>query len=226
MIETGQVRVLLVEDHTLMRQMTRELLERAGMRVVAEAGDGVEAVALTLQHRPDIVLMDIAMPRMNGVEATRRIKEQCPATAVLVLTAYDDDQYIAALLEVGAAGYLLKTVQSRELVEAIQRVHAGEAVIHPRIAKKVLQRFAGNKAPGLEGTAPGESLSEREKEVVRLAARGKSNREIAAALALSDRTVQAHLSRIFNKLGAASRTEAVIIALRQGWLSLEDLGDE
>lgn len=223
--EGEQVRVLLAEDHTLMREMTRQLLEQAGMQVVAEAADGVEAVALASRHHPHVVLMDIAMPRLNGVEATRQIKEQCPATAVLVLTAYDDDPYVTALLEAGAAGYLLKTVKGAELVDAVRRVYAGESVLHPRIARKVLQRFSA-VAKEREGVIQREGLSEREKEVLRLAALGKSNKEIASQLSLSDRTVQAHLSHIFTKLGVASRTEAVIRGLRQGWLRLEDLGDE
>lgn len=208
-----------------MREMTRQLLEHAGIQVVSEASDGVEAVALALQHQPDIVLMDIAMPRLNGVEATRQIKEQRPATAVLVLTAYDDDAYITAVLEAGAAGYLLKTMKTSELLDAVRRVYAGEAVLHPRIAKKVLQRFA-EKAPGRDAVSSGEVLTEREKDVLRLAAQGRGNKEIAARLALSDRTVQAHLSHIFSKLGVASRTEAVIRGLRQGWVRLEDLDEE
>lgn len=222
--EGTAVRVLLAEDHTLMREMTRHLLEQAGVEVVAEAADGVDAVALTLRHHPDIVLMDIAMPRLNGVEATRQIKKQCPATAILVLTAFDDDQYVAALLEAGAAGYLLKTMKASELVDAVFRIEAGEAVLHPNIAKKLMQRFTKNAQPQPEGKAE-QRLSEREKEVLHLAAIGRGNKEIAAQMGLSERTVQTHLSRIFHKLGVASRTEAVISGLRQGWLRLEDLNN-
>jgi DNA-binding NarL/FixJ family response regulator len=223
-IEQEQIRVILAEDHTLMREMTRQLLEQAEMRVVAEAADGIEAVELSLRHRPDVVVMDIAMPRLNGVEATRQIKAQCPTIAILVLTAYDDNQYVTALLETGAAGYLLKTVKAGELVEAIRRVYVGEAVLHPQIAKKVLQHFvAGAHAAGRVTSC--ELLSEREKEVLRLAAQGKANKEIAACLSLSERTIQSHLSRIFNKLGVASRTEAVIRGLRAGWLRMEDIGE-
>ncbi|MBI2867440.1 MAG: response regulator transcription factor [Chloroflexi bacterium] len=222
--ESEQIRVLVAEDHTLMREMTRQLLEQGGIAVVGEASDGVEAVALSRQHHPHIVLMDVAMPRLNGVEATRQIKESCASTAVLVLTAYDDDQYVTALLEAGAAGYLLKTIKPAELLEALRRVYAGESVLHPKIAKKVLQRFSP-RSQARETSSVTESLSEREKDVLRLAAQGKGNKEIAVHLSLSDRTVQAHLSRIFNKLGVASRTEAVIKGLRQGWLRLEDIGD-
>lgn len=218
-----QVRVLLVEDHTLLRQMTRHLLEQAGMEVVGEAGDGLEAVDLAQKHQPDVVLMDLALPRLNGVEATRRIRDLCPSTAVLVLTAYDDDPYVVAMLEAGVAGYLLKTVTSDGLVEAVRQAAEGDLVLPPRIARKVLQHLKGSATPPGPG---GEGLSGREREVLRLAARGLSNKEIASRLHVSHRTVQAHLSRIFDRLGVASRTEAVIKAVRQGWLRLEDLAEE
>lgn len=224
-IEGEHIRVLLAEDHTLMREMTRQLLQQAGMEVVAEAADGIEAVALAAKHHPDVILMDIAMPRLNGVEATKRIKEQYPTTAVLVLTAYDDDQYISALLEAGAAGYVLKNIRGVELIEAIHRVQEGESVLHPRIARKVLRRFT-ERTSGRESVGMCEALSDREKDVLRLAAQGKSNKEIGSLLGLSDRTVQAHLSRVFNKLGVASRTEAVIKGLRHGFLRIEELTNE
>lgn len=223
--EEEKIRVLLAEDHTLMREMTRRLLEQSGMEVVAEAGDGAEAVARALQHCPDIVLMDIAMPNVNGVEATRQIKEQCAQTAVVILTAYDDDPYVFALAEAGAAGYLMKSVTSSELVEAIHRVRAGESILHPRVAKKLLDYFSARHQPA-GVTSPSDSLSERERDILILAAKGKGNKEIAAHFQVSERTVQAHLSHIFNKLGVASRTEAVIRALQRGWLRMEKLNEE
>jgi DNA-binding NarL/FixJ family response regulator len=219
------IEVMLVEDHTLVREGTRELLEREeDIRITAEAGDGEEAVRLAAIHRPDVVVMDIAMPRLNGIEAARRMKESNPATAVLVLTAYDDDQYVFGLLEVGAAGYLLKDVSPADLVEGIRAVHAGESMLHPAVARKVIDRFARRKDPGRGGEEEEarSRLTEREMEVLKLAAKGMKNREIADELAISVRTAQGHLSNIFGKVAVGSRTEAVLHALRRGWISLED----
>ena len=192
------------------------------MEVVGEAGDGEQAVRLTTDLHPNVVVMDIAMPKLNGIEATKRIKATHPETTVLILSAYDDDQYVFALLEAGAAGYLLKDVPSHELVEAIRAVNAGESVLHPTIARKVVNRFA---APGTRASTEAvvDQLSKREMEVLTLAARGVTNMEIASELVLSVRTVQGHLSNIFSKMQVGSRTEAVIQALKWGWLSLEDI---
>jgi NarL family two-component system response regulator LiaR len=219
-----KIRVLLAEDHVVVREGTRELIRREqDMEVVGEAGDGEEAVELATKLRPDVVIMDIAMPKVNGIEATKRIKELYPATAVLILTAYDNEQYIFALLDAGAAGYLLKNVRRSELIDAVRAVYAGESVLHPVIARKVLERFRGAKGRvGEEGTQ--DVLSEREMEVLHLASRGITNKDIAKELVVSVRTVQAHLGNIFNKLGVGSRTEAVLYALRRGWFSLEEEG--
>jgi len=217
-----KIRILLADDHALVREGTRELLEREeDLEVVAEAGDGEEAVRLAKSQRPDVAIVDIAMPKLSGIEATKQIKALCPATAVLILTAYDDDQYIYALLEAGAAGYLLKNVRRRDLIEAVRAVNAGESVLHPVIARKVLDRLARpSDKPSEDGTL--EPLTERELEVLKLAAKGMSNRDIARHLNLSIRTVQAHLSTVFNKMQVGSRTEAVVQALQRGWLTLED----
>jgi DNA-binding NarL/FixJ family response regulator len=216
------IRVVIADDHALVREGTRQILEdQPGLEVVGEAQDGEEAVALVSRLDPDVVLMDIAMPKLNGIEATRLIKQASPATSVLVLTAYDDDQYIYALLDAGAAGYLLKNVRGEELAQAVRAVAEGESVLHPTIASKVFKHYISpGQATAEEGIEP---LTERESEVLAMAARGLSNKMIARELKLSDRTVQVHLSNIFGKLGVASRTEAVITALRRGLLRLEEI---
>ncbi|MFO7741120.1 MAG: response regulator transcription factor [Anaerolineae bacterium] len=217
------ISVLLADDHAVVRQGTRELLEREkGIDVVAEASDGKEAVQKAIKKRPDVVVMDFAMPELNGIEATRQIKAVAPGVAILVLTAYDSDQYIFAFLEAGAAGYLLKDIQVDQLVDAIRAVHAGESVLHPTIARKVINRFAQTDEVLYTGHTPLDQLTERELEVLRLAAKGMSNREIGRDLTISVRTVQTHLTNIFNKMGVGSRTEAVVHALRKGWITLED----
>lgn len=218
----SKIRILLADDHALVREGTRELLERErDLQVVGEAEDGEEAVRLAAAEGPDVALIDIAMPKLNGIEATRQIKKLSPSTAVLILSAYDDDQYVFALLEAGAAGYLLKNVRRRELVEAVRSVHAGESVLHPVIARKVIDRFSAPPGQVLKETAD-KMLTERELEVLTLAAKGMGNRDIADQLVLSTRTVQAHLSAIFAKMEVGSRTEAVVQALQKGWLKLED----
>jgi len=217
----GKIRVLLAEDHVIVREGTSEFVQREpDMEVVGEAGDGEEAVKLATELQPDVVVMDIRMPKLNGVEATKRIKELYPSIAVLILTAYDYDQYIFALLEAGAAGYLLKGVRARELIDAIRAVYAGESVLHPVVARRVIERLISPSPAETKVIGP---LSEREMEVLNLAAKGISNKDIAEQLFLSPRTVQVHLGNIFNKLGVASRTEAILYGLRRGWLSLEDL---
>jgi NarL family two-component system response regulator LiaR len=218
----SKIKVLLADDHALVREGTRELLEREDdLTVVAEAGDGQEAVQMAAAHQPDVALVDVAMPRLNGIEATRAIKRLSPSTAVLILSAYDDDQYVFALLEAGAAGYLLKNVRGRDLVEAIRSVHAGESVLHPVIARKVIDHFSRSLNETSQ-EAKSDLLTERELQVLKLAATGMTNKDISDQLSLSIRTVQAHLSTIFSKMGAGSRTEAVVQALRIGWLTLED----
>ena len=219
-----KIKVMLVEDHVLVREGTREMLDREeDLCVVAEAGDGEEAVQLAAEHRPDIIIMDIAMPKLDGIEATRQIKAANPTTSILVLTAYDDDQYVFAFLEAGAAGYLLKDVSTSDLIQAIRSVHSGESVLHPAVARKVINHFVRRSDENQSETGyPTERLTDREMEVLRLAGKGMTNREIAADLTISIRTVQVHLSNVFSKLGVGSRTEAVLYALRMGWLALED----
>jgi NarL family two-component system response regulator LiaR len=217
-----KIKILIADDHAVVREGTRQILEHEpDLTVVAEAGDGEEAVQLAGNFKPDVAIIDISMPKLDGIEATRKIKTLYPSIAVLILTAYDDDQFVFSLLEAGAAGYLLKSIRSRELIDAVRAVYGGESVLHPSIIRKVLNRFtpAPDKPRKQEVS---EILTEREIEVLGLAARGLSNQDIANKLYLSLRTVQTHLSHIFNKLQVSSRTEAVVRALKEGWVSLEN----
>ena len=219
-IETGEpIRVMLADDHVLVREGTRRLLEaEPDIEVVAEAGDGISAVEQAVASQPDVLIIDVAMPGMSGIEATRHIKQQLPKVAVLALTAYDDDQYVLALLNAGAAGFLLKDVRGQELVTAVRSVHRGEAVLQPAIAVRALRQAVSHRSP----TISMPPLSDREMEVLREAARGLPNKDIARRLNLSVRTIHTHLGNIFAKLGVGSRTEAVLLALRRGWIALDD----
>lgn len=218
---TSPIRVVLAEDHTLVRQGTRRLLEDSGqVEVVAEAADGREAVEAVERLEPDVAVVDIGLPELNGIEVTRRIKASHPLVGVLILTVHDDDQYVFALLEAGAAGYLLKDVEGSQLVQAIASVHAGESVLHPAITHKVLSHIARGEPRPSEVEDP---LTDREHGVLQLAARGLPNKEIATQLGVSVRTVEAHLSRVFHKLDVGSRTEAVLHGLRCGWFDLDGL---
>jgi NarL family two-component system response regulator LiaR len=219
----NQIKVIIADDHAVVREGTRKILEQEkDIHVLAEANNGEEAVRLAEELKPDVILMDISMPVMDGIEATKIIKEKHPGITILILTAYDDDQFIFSLLEAGAAGYLLKNIHHHELVEAIRSVYSGESVLHPSVARKVLNRF-GKSEEKSEKKALLEPLSEREMEVLKLVTKGYSNKEIADQLYLSIRTVQGHLGNIFNKLMVSSRTEAVVRALKEGWVTLDDI---
>jgi NarL family two-component system response regulator LiaR len=219
----GSIKILIADDHALVRDGTRRILEaEKDLRVVGEASDGEEAVALASSLEPNVAIVDIAMPKLDGVEVTRRIKASCPGTAILVVTAYDDDQLVFGLLEAGAAGYLLKSARGHELVEAVRALHAGESVLDAAITRKVLDHFMAS--PGKrERQKASETLTQREIEIMKLLTGGLSNQEIADRLFLSIRTVQGHLATIFGKLGVGSRTEAVVRALKEGWVTLEDV---
>jgi len=216
-----KIKVLLAEDHIVVREGIRGLISgEKDMEIAGEAGDGEEAIELVSRVEPDVVLMDIAMPNMNGIEATRRIKESHPSVSVLILTAYYSEEFIFALVEAGAAGYLLKNVRGRELLNSIRAVHDGEAVLHPAVAEKIFSRlqFEKGEPARLRGN---EVLSKRELEVLKLSAGGLSNKEVAKELSLGIRTIQTHWRNIFNKLGVSSRTEAIMYGLREGWIILE-----
>jgi DNA-binding NarL/FixJ family response regulator len=214
------IRVLLADDHVMVRQGIRQFLEESGdIDVIAEAGNGAEAIRLVEIHQPDVAILDIRMPEITGVQATRRIKEHFPQVRVLVLTAYDDDPYVFALLQAGADGYVLKTASSDELVHAVRTVHEGQIALTPEIASKVVRQAVSGRPT--EAADQIETLTDRELDVLRLAARGLTNRAIGRELSISHRTVQGHLQSIYGKLGVNSRTEAVTEALRRGWIVVE-----
>ena len=204
------IRIVLADDHRLMREGTRHILEQCpDLRVVGDADDGQQALELIERLQPDIVILDIRMPKVSGVEVVRRMKELSPHTEALILTAYDDDDYILALMAAGALGYLLKTARPSELIDAVQRVHAGEPVLHPGIAMKLARLWAPNRNVIGAGS---EQLSAREREVLQLAAGGLRNKAIADKMCISVRTVEGHFRSIFAKLGVSSRMEAVLRA--------------
>lgn len=224
----GKIRVILAEDHAVVRQGTKLLLDRyPDIEVVGEAGDGEEAVTLVKELKPDVAIMDVRMPRMSGIEATRKVKAEFPEVAVLALTAHDDDEYVFALLESGANGYLLKTAEIEDLVKAIRAVHAGQPALDPLVTQKVVSQFMNGKSlPDVMAQVGDEmdGLTSRELEVLRMVAQGLTNKEVAQQLYISDRTVQAHLSSIFSKLQVSSRTEAVMYAIRKGWITVDRTG--
>jgi len=223
MEDSLKIRVLLAEDHIIVREGTRELLQREpDIEVVGEASDGEESIRLAEELKPDVIIMDIAMPKVNGIEATKKIKQIVPTTAVLILTAYDTEQYVIALLEAGAAGYLLKNVRGNQLVDAVRAIHSGESVLQPSATRQIINRLT-SKARGQEETVVTSPLTEREQEILKLTAKGVSNKDIADNLCLSIRTVQSHLSNIFKKLAVGSRTEAILYGLRRGWFTIEEL---
>jgi NarL family two-component system response regulator LiaR len=215
------IKVLLAEDHVVVREATAEMIDhQPDMQVVGQAGTGTEAVALAMQRRPDVVVMDIAMPRMNGLEATKQIGADLPNCRVLVLTAHLEERNIVQLLQAGAAAYLPKTVGLEALLEAIRAVARGDSVLPPEIAAVVLQRLRGEEREEEAGCP----LTERELQVLELAAEGLTNFEIARHLYISVRTVEAHLTHVYDKLGVGSRTEAVVQAMKEGWLRPGETG--
>jgi two-component system NarL family response regulator len=211
MTKESPIRILIAEDHPIVRDGLAVILDlQPDMTVVAEAENGQAAVELARKHRPDVALIDLRMPVMNGVEAIALISKEFPDCRILVLTTYDGDQEIAHALQAGAHAYLLKDMSREELLAAIRAVHAGERRIPPSVARRLAEHFAN---PG---------LTRRELEVLRLLTKGKSNREIAAALFITEATVKGHLNNVFDKLGVQDRTRAVTTALRRGIVSLEE----
>ena len=209
------LRVLLGEDHAVVREGTRKILDaEPGLDVVGEAADGRQVVDMAARLRPDIVLLDLGLPVLNGIEATRQIVSAANPPRVLILSAFDDADYVVAAIEAGASGYLLKSAHATEVIAAIRAVASGQVVLHPGIARHIVGRRA---APN----GVGDDLSTRELEVLRLASRGGRTRDIAASLDVSARTVEGTFTNIFNKLGVASRTEAIVYAAARGWITLQ-----
>lgn len=218
-----KTKILVVDDHAMLREGMRNLLEQEkDFELVGEASDGEEAVRIAGDLKPDIIVMDIVMPRLNGVEATKQIKAVNPASAILILTAYSDIRYIIGLLEAGACGYLLKNSPGKDVVKAIRAVRAGESVLDPEVTRKLVQRLANlSKSPEERETSG--HLTSREMEILKWASRGLSNKEMSEKLFISLRTVKAHMTNIFNKLGCSSRTDAIIKGLKQGYIDLDDI---
>ena len=216
---TNSIRVLVADDHAIVRKGIRALLAtEPDIEVVGEAEDGREAVTEAEKLQPDVILMDLVMPEMDGIEATRRITARWPEARILVLTSFAADDKVFPAIKAGALGYLLKDSGPEELVQAIHQVYRGESSLHPTIARKLLQELSG---PSERPPTP-EPLTEREVEVLRLVARGQSNREIADQLVISEATVRTHVSNVLGKLHLASRTQAALYALREGLASLDD----
>jgi NarL family two-component system response regulator LiaR len=213
------IRVLVVDDHVVVRRGIRALLATVdAVKVVGEAQDGQEALEKIRALHPDVILLDLLMPRMDGIETTRRAIEEDPEARILVLTSFAADDKVFPAIKAGALGYLLKDTGPEELVRAIHRVHRGESSLSPAIARKVLQEISGPASRPLTA----EPLTEREVEVLKVVAKGKSNQEIAAELMISEATVRTHVSNILGKLHLASRTQAALYALREGLASLDD----
>ena len=217
--ERRAVRVLIVEDQALVRQGLRTVLDlEEGIQVVGEAADGVEALECISDVLPDVALVDVRMPRMDGIELVQRLRQQYPHVMTIYLTTYDDAQDVCEGLKAGGRVYVLKDTPSEELATAIQRVHRGEAVLGGQITSKVIEEFGRlSKAPGTEG-AGSESLSERELEVLKLVASGASNREIAKKLYITEGTVKNHISNVLRKLWFRDRTQAALYAVEHGWI--------
>lgn len=203
--------MLLADDHAVVRQGIARFLEDPGtIDVVAEASDGQEALERIRAGHLDVAVLDIQMPRLSGIEVARAVRTERLPVGILILTAFDDEPYVRAVLEAGANGYVLKTADADEIIEAVLDVHAGRSVLDPAIARQLMSRISGREV------APIEALTERELEVLRLVARGFTNKAIGVQLSISDRTVQGHLAKVFAKLHASSRTEAVMRAVSLG----------
>ena len=213
------ITLLIIDDHALERSGIRAYFEsQSDLEVLADAASGEEAIRLAAEYVPDVVLMDLVMPGMDGVEATRRVREVSPHTQVVVLTSYHEDSHIFPAIKAGAISYLLKDIGPAELAEAIRAAARGDAVIHPKVAARMMQELRGNRDQGIN---PFTELTDREQEVLKLIAEGLSNAEIANRLVLSEKTIKSHVSNILNKLHLADRTQAAVFAWREGIIRKE-----
>lgn len=219
---TELITVLIVDDHKVVRQGVRAFMDtQPDITVVGEAGVGEEAISLAAEHAPDVVIVDLVMPGMDGVEVTRRVKQASPRTQVIVLTSYHQDEHIFPAIRAGALSYLLKDVGPAELADAVRKAADGEAVLHPRVAARVVQELHGARE---DIPNPFTELSDREFEVLRLIADGLNNANIAETLVISEKTVKSHVSNILNKLHLADRTQAAVYAWREGVVRRDDEG--
>lgn len=229
---TSPIRIVIADDHPIVRRGIRDLLEtEEDLEVVGEATNGKDAVEVVVTTHPDLVLMDLVMPEMDGIEATSYIINQWPEARIVVLTSFATDDMVFPAIKAGAIGYLLKDSEPEDLVQAIYQTHRGEASLHPKIARKLLQEISSgpeksDNVLNSHGTYPAkppvDPLTNREVEVLQLLARGKSNQDIAEALVISPGTVRTHVSNILSKLHLASRTQATLYALKQGFTSLDE----
>jgi NarL family two-component system response regulator LiaR len=217
-LQAEKLKVLIVDDHQVVRQGLRTFLELADdIQVVGEAADGLGAIALAGREQPDVVLMDLVMPRLDGIEATRRLKALGLSARVIALTSFTEDDKVFPAIQAGASSYLLKDVSPDELVAAIRAVHRGEARLHPEITRRLMDAVRSEAGPGLARAQPAvEDLSARELDVIRLVAEGLSNHDIAGRLVISEKTVKTHLTHILGKLGLSDRTQLAIYAIRTG----------
>jgi NarL family two-component system response regulator LiaR len=211
------IRVLIVDDHAVVREGLRTFLElQDGIEVVGEAADGGEAIERTVALAPDVVLMDLVMPKVDGVQAMRALHQRAPRARVIVLTSFLDDERLMPAVQAGAAGYLLKDVEPSELARAVRTAYAGEALIDPTVAARLLGALAGPRA---RTATDGEHLTNREREVLELIAAGRSNKRIALELGIAEKTVKTHVGHVLAKLGVADRTQAALLAVQQGLVS-------
>ncbi len=223
-----KIRVLIADDHQVVREGLSAILKtKEDIEVIGEARDGVEAVEKAREFKPDVILMDISMPRMNGVEATRRIKLEHPQIGIVVLTMYEEEEYIFDLVKAGATGYMLKNSDSAQIIKAIRSTYQGESMLQPSVATKILSEFSHlSQRPAPKPSRNDQDLTDREIQVIKLIADGKTNKEIANVLAISEKTVKNHVRNIFQKLEVDDRTKAAIIAIKKGLIQLGSLKTE
>ncbi|MDY6834148.1 MAG: response regulator transcription factor [Chloroflexota bacterium] len=218
----NKTKILVADDHPMFRDGIKKLIEtEEDLEVIGQASNGEEAVRLAAELHPDVVIMDIVMPKLNGIEAAKQIKAKLPTTALLMLSAYDYESYLLQALRAGAAGFLSKNAHGSDLISAVRAVGSGEPVLDQRATYKMLSRLASSNDTPFKPTT--EDLHDRELEVLKLAAKGMKNRDIAEELFISERTVQTHFMNIFRKLDVGSRTEAVLKALKERWIPLDDI---